>query len=133
MSAKAVVIVGNLGEGFSVFGPFDDFDLAAEWSGRECGSDAWIMGITDYKEPVQSIAGRCGCGKMETDENGVCTCENPNNEEITLKLKVLYKMNGESKETLICHLNDMVERAIGDGLLTGATTTEVENYETEIR
>ena len=40
-----VVMAGNLSDGFRVFGPFEDFDAAAEWC--EFMPDTWIMTLEE--------------------------------------------------------------------------------------
>jgi len=39
-----IALVGNLSEGFRVFGPFESFDAAATWAD---GKESWIMGLDD--------------------------------------------------------------------------------------
>ena len=42
----AVVIAGNLSDGFSVIGPFASFDEAADWCER-CDAITWIATLED--------------------------------------------------------------------------------------
>jgi hypothetical protein len=42
-----VVIAGTIGDGFSVWGPFNDFDEANEWAERECGDEWWVVQINE--------------------------------------------------------------------------------------
>lgn len=52
---------------------------------------------------------------------------------LTLTLKVKYESNGLSKTTLKEFLSDMVEKAVGDGMLTNYSEAEVEKYSFTIK
>lgn len=57
--------------------------------------------------------------------------ENTNQPEmITLRLTmdVTYNLNGENANTMAARLKQMCERAILEGMLTGATNAEVNDY-----
>ena len=41
-----IVLVGSLSEGFKAFGPYENFDMAAE---HHPGGDVWIMELDDSK------------------------------------------------------------------------------------
>lgn len=41
-SNKAIVLLGNVSEGYKAYGPFADFDLASEWADTQ-NSMSWIM------------------------------------------------------------------------------------------
>lgn len=56
----------------------------------------------------------------------------PNNATLDLSLKVAYALNGEAIQTVRENLERMVRNAIGDGMLTGSTAAEVEEYKLEI-
>jgi hypothetical protein len=47
--------------------------------------------------------------------------------------KVMYKPNGVPTETLLAYLHGMLNRAMGDGLLTGESAAEVEATFRDIR
>lgn len=51
---------------------------------------------------------------------------------LQLTLKATYDLNGEDSDTLIRHLEHLVERAIGDGLLTGASAASVVGHEVSV-
>ncbi len=46
---KTVVVTGDPGAGFLVYGPFEDGSEAAEWAGLELGRTGgwWVMGLLD--------------------------------------------------------------------------------------
>lgn len=52
---------------------------------------------------------------------------------LRLTLDVTYSLNGESADSLAELLRDLVQRAVGNGLLTGDTACEVEEYSMEAR
>jgi len=45
-----------------------------------------------------------------------------------LALDVTYALNGEDAKDLLAHLEQMVQRALGEGMLTGSTAAEVEEH-----
>ena len=45
-----VALVGNLTEGFTAYGPFKDFDEAAQWAE---GRESWVMELKDPLEEKQ--------------------------------------------------------------------------------
>ncbi len=45
-----------------------------------------------------------------------------------LTLNITYDLNGENAVEMVSHLRKMCERAIGEGMLTGETDAEVEEY-----
>lgn len=47
---------------------------------------------------------------------------------VRLTLDVSYSLNGEAAKTMAANLRRMCERAIGEGLLTGASDAEVDEY-----
>lgn len=51
MNRPAVVIVGNLSDGFTVFGPYDSFDEALEGCTEFQYTETWV---TELHEPVDS-------------------------------------------------------------------------------
>lgn len=51
---------------------------------------------------------------------------------IRLTLDVTFLLNGENLEEMSNRLRRMVERAVGEGLLTGETAAEVEKYSMEV-
>lgn len=50
------------------------------------------------------------------------------NVKVRLTLDVTYALNGENPVEMISRLRKMCERAIGEGMLTGETSAEVEEY-----
>lgn len=52
--------------------------------------------------------------------------------KLRLTVDVTYDLNGEDPGVLERHLENMVFRAIGDGMLTGASDAEVETHEIRI-
>lgn len=51
---------------------------------------------------------------------------------IDLKMRVSYRLNGESAELMRQNLEHMVKRAIGEGMLTGETEAKVDEYSLEV-
>lgn len=54
------------------------------------------------------------------------------NAVIELKMRVSYSLNGESAELMRQNLQRLVERSIGEGMLTGKTEAEVDEYSMEV-
>lgn len=52
--------------------------------------------------------------------------------KLRLTVDVTYDLNGEDPGVLERYLEEMVARAIGDGMLTGASDAEVETHEVRI-
>lgn len=52
--------------------------------------------------------------------------------KLRLTVDVTYDLNGEDQAVLERYLEKMVSRAIGDGLLTGASDAEVETHEVRV-
>ena len=48
--------------------------------------------------------------------------------KIRLTLDVTYTLNGENATEMVGRLRRMCERAIGEGMLTGETDAEVDEY-----
>ena len=69
-----------------------------------------------------------------TDANGnqwgamVGTSDITENVKVRMTLDVTYALNGENAVEMISRLRKMCERAIGEGMLTGETAAEVEEY-----
>jgi hypothetical protein len=61
------------------------------------------------------------------------TSELPDLCRIRLTLDVTYRLNGENIAEMQKNLRRMVERAIGEGLLTGETDAEVDEYSMEVK
>ncbi|KKN98451.1 hypothetical protein LCGC14_0145600 [marine sediment metagenome] len=53
--------------------------------------------------------------------------------KLRMQLDVTYELNGVREENLKARLLSMVDRAIGDGLLTGDSPAEVTNWKIEIQ
>lgn len=51
---------------------------------------------------------------------------------VRLTLDVTYSLNGENVTEMASRLRKMCERAIGEGMLTGATDAEVEEYSMDV-
>ena len=51
MNSPAVVIVGNLSDGFTVYGPYESFDDATEGCAEFQEAETWVTGLY---EPVDS-------------------------------------------------------------------------------
>ena len=49
----ALLMVGNLSEGFKAYGPFPNFDAASAWCDEHCGSSmtTWIMRLRSTDMP----------------------------------------------------------------------------------
>lgn len=47
---------------------------------------------------------------------------------VRLTLEVTYVLNGEELDSLLSHLHRQCMRAVGDGLLTGGSDAQVEQY-----
>lgn len=62
------------------------------------------------------------------DEDADELVKNDDRASIELYLRVDYKLNGESPECMKENLERVVNRAIGDGLLTGNSAAEVESF-----
>ncbi|WP_230976257.1 hypothetical protein [Pseudothauera nasutitermitis] len=52
--------------------------------------------------------------------------------KVRLMLDVTYLLNGEVLDDLLFHLHQQCMRAIGDGLLTGGSNAQVEQYEIDV-
>lgn len=52
--------------------------------------------------------------------------------KLRLTVDITYDLNGEDPGVLERYLEKMVSRAIGDGLLTGASDAEVETHEVRV-
>lgn len=52
--------------------------------------------------------------------------------KLRLTVDITYDLNGEDPGVLERYLEEMVSRAIGDGLLTGASDAEVETHEVRV-
>lgn len=69
---------------------------------------------------------------VEGCEAGVATLRNklPSSETVTVRLTldVTYSLNGENATEMVSRLRQMCERAIGEGMLTGESDAEVEDY-----
>lgn len=52
----------------------------------------------------------------------------PEKLKLRLTVDVQYDLNGEDPDVLVAYLEKMVARAIGDGLLTGASEAEVDTH-----
>lgn len=48
--------------------------------------------------------------------------------KVRLTLDVTYNLNGESAAEMASRLREMCERSIGEGMLTGATDAELDEY-----
>ena len=48
--------------------------------------------------------------------------------KVRLTLDVTYDLNGENATEMVGRLRRMCERAIGEGMLTGETDAEVDEY-----
>lgn len=56
----------------------------------------------------------------------------PKTLKLRLAVDVTYDLNGEDPNVLESYLEKMVARAIGDGLLTGASAAEVDTHDVRI-
>ena len=54
----AVVIVGNLSDGFTVYGPYESFDEAVAGCAEFQDAETWVTGLynpVDSDDPINSI------------------------------------------------------------------------------
>lgn len=56
----------------------------------------------------------------------------PETVNVRLTLDVTYALNGENAAEMVSRLRKMCERAIGEGMLTGETDAEVEEYSMDV-
>ena len=56
----------------------------------------------------------------------------PGTVKVRLTLNITYDLNGENAVEMVSRLRKMCERAIGDGMLTGETDAEVEEYSMDV-
>ena len=56
-------------------------------------------------------------------------------EEVTfeMRIKVRYVLHGDNADTVRLNLSREMDRAIQDGMLTGATDAEVDEYSAEVQ
>lgn len=68
--------------------------------------------------------------ELTTLANGETHEANKASETVTVRLtlNVMYSLNGENATEMVSRLRKMCERAIGEGMLTGETDAEVEEY-----
>lgn len=80
---KAIVVEGNLSEGFKFFGPFEDFDAAASYT-EGSSTEWWIATLDDTGVPVPkpepvpapeepTASGTCG-GRLMVYGGAVISC-----------------------------------------------------------
>lgn len=48
-----IAMMGNLNDGFTPVGPFQDFDAAAEWSEQHLGGQGWIMEMVSPEKAAE--------------------------------------------------------------------------------
>ena len=48
MNGRCIVVVGNMSDGFTFHGPFDNFDEAAEWAMDE--TESWVATLYPPEE-----------------------------------------------------------------------------------
>jgi hypothetical protein len=51
-TGKYIVIVGNLFDGFSYYGTFEDFDEASEWGDANAMSSEWLAAYVNPPLPL---------------------------------------------------------------------------------
>lgn len=51
---------------------------------------------------------------------------------VRVMLNVTYQLNGEPSTEMVKRLQQMVQHAVGNGMLTGDTAAEVEGYEVNV-
>lgn len=74
------------------------------------------------------------CGERHTVCFGPCNRKpRKGKAEAVLTLRVLYDLNGTSREDLTRLLRGLVVRAAGEGLMTGNTPALVEEYDESVR
>jgi len=52
----AIVVAGNLSDGFRFFGPFEDFDAAAEWCEGFDMTPTWVSTLECYGPEPDEMA-----------------------------------------------------------------------------
>lgn len=52
-----VVMVGNLNEGYKCYGPFNNFDEAAEWSDKNTTFNSWVMSLLPLDKTTNTDEG----------------------------------------------------------------------------
>ena len=50
--SKAIVIIGNLADGFEFVGTFESFDAASRWDNENNGGFGWIATLNEPDEAV---------------------------------------------------------------------------------
>lgn len=66
-----------------------------------------------------------------SDNSTPCDAQEPDLVKVRLTLDVIYRLNGEDATEMASNLQRMCERAIGEGMLTGASDAEVDEYSME--
>jgi len=51
-ASRSICIQGNLAEGFTFYGPFEDFDAASEWSENHTVGQDWIATLWNPGQEV---------------------------------------------------------------------------------
>lgn len=107
------------------------------------GSNLLICGHASSEEDAEEVAESCLNGegfraerktgvKLENGEilpeAWLVTLPALDVERVRLVMDVTYKLNGETAQEMAARLLSMCRRAIGEGLLTGETDAEVEDY-----
>lgn len=92
-------------------------------------AEEWVadnVSNSNLEDRIAAVLWVAGCDEGQALLRNLL--QTPETVTVRLTLDVTYELNGEDVSVMLGRLRRMAERAIGEGMLTGETETEVHSY-----